>query len=316
MKKIIALAVICAALAAGISVLPSAVEASVPAAATITPNVVLYNEYVRGSGSLSYIGQSEVTSPLPLVISDFTVEEGDTVSVGDVIARVDRTASEAFIGSLGKVSQLAAATASLSTAMSLIPEEITADRAGRIIYTAGNGAAVESGSSIAAIAGTDSLVVTAAVSELDISRIKLGQTARFTCSAYPDEEFTGTVAKIAAAARSQYSGAVLETVVDVIITPDSHSKADARLKSGLTADVRFEISDPRQICVLPYEAIGQDEEGEYIFVYENGSAVRRKIFTGAEFSDGTEIVKGASAGDKVILNPENISLSRFVRIEE
>lgn len=313
MKRFIALAVVCAVLTAGISVLPSAVEASVPAAETVTPKEVLYNEYVLGSGSLCYIGQSDVISALPLVIKDFTVDEGDEVSVGDVIARVDRSASEAFIGSLGKVSQLAAATASLSTAMSLIPDEITADRSGRVIYTAGNGAAVESGSSIASIAGTDTLVVNAAVSELDISRIELGQTVRFTCSAYPDDEFTGTVARISAAARSQYSGAVLETVVDVLIAPDD---PDPRLKSGLTADVRFDISDPRKICVLPYEAIGQDDEGEYIYVFENGTAARRKIFTGAEFSDGTEIVKGAAAGDRVILNPEKISLSRFVRIEE
>ena len=105
----------------------------------------------------------------------------------------------------------------------------------------------------------------------------------------------------------------METVVDVLITPDD---PDPRLKSGLTADVRFEISDPRKICVLPYEAIGQDDEGEYIYVYENNTAVRRKIFTGAEFSDGTEIVKGAATGEKVLLDPENISLSRFVRIEE
>mgnify|MGYP004467824401 CR=1 FL=1 len=313
MKKYIALAAVCAALIAGVSALPAAVEASVPALQTITPKEVIYNETVRGSGSLSCIGQSSVTSALPLVISHYTVEEGDKVEVGDVIAEVDRSASEAFIGSLGKVSHLAAATASLSTAMSLIPDEITADRAGRVIYTAGDGASVEAGSSIAAIAGTDSLVVTAAVSELDISRIYLGQEVQFTCSAYPDDIFTGTVAKIAGAARSQYSGAVLETVVDVIITPDSK---DERLKSGLSADVQFRISDPRRICVLPYEAIGQDDEGEYIYVYEDGSAVKRKIFTGAEFSDGTEIIKGAAPTDRIFLQPETISTNRYVRVEE
>ena len=57
-------------------------------------------------------------------------------------------------------------------------------------------------------------------------------------------------------------------------------------------------------------------DGFYYSLYENNTAVRRRIFTGAEFSDGTEIVKGASAGERIILDPENISLSRFVRIEE
>lgn len=313
MKKYIALAIACAALAAGVSYLPAAVEASVPAAVSISPTEVYYSESVNTSGTLCYIGQGDVTSALPLVLSEFEVEEGDHVEVGDVIARVDRKASETFISSLGKVSQLAAATASLSTAMSLIPEEITADRSGTVISTAGAGAAVESGTSIATIAGTDSLVLTSAVSELNIARIHPGQPVEFTLSAYPDDVFTGTVSKIAGSARSQYSGAVLETVVDVLISPDS---TDPRHRSGLTADVRFQLSDPRKICVLPYNAIGQDEEGEYVYLLEDGAAVKHKIFTGAEFSDGTEVIKGATINDKVFLDPEDISLSKYVRIEQ
>lgn len=313
MKKYIALAIACAALAAGVSYLPAAVEASVPAAVSISPTEVYYSESVNTSGTLCYIGQGDVTSALPLVLSEFEVEEGDHVEVGDVIARVDRKASETFISSLGKVSQLAAATASLSTAMSLIPEEITADRSGTVISTAGAGAAVESGTSIATIAGTDSLVLTSAVSELNIARIQPGQPVEFTLSAYPDDVFTGTVSKIAGSARSQYSGAVLETVVDVLISPDT---TDPRLRSGLTADVRFQLSDPRKICVLPYNAIGHDEEGEYVYLLEDGAAVKHKIFTGAEFSDGTEVIKGATINDKVFLDPEDISLSKYVRIEQ
>ena len=313
MKKYIALAIACAALAAGVSYLPAAVEASVPAAVSISPTEVYYSESVNTSGTLCYIGQGDVTSALPLVLSEFEVEEGDHVEVGDVIARVDRKASETFISSLGKDSQLAAATASLSTAMSLIPEEITADRSGTVISTAGAGAAVESGTSIATIAGTDSLVLTSAVSELNIARIQPGQPVEFTLSAYPDDVFTGTVSKIAGSARSQYSGAVLETVVDVLISPDT---TDPRLRSGLTADVRFQLSDPRKICVLPYNAIGQDEEGEYVYLLEDGAAVKHKIFTGAEFSDGTEVIKGATINDKVFLDPEDISLSKYVRIEQ
>ena len=313
MKKYIALAIACAALAAGVSYLPAAVEASVPAAVSISPTEVYYSESVNTSGTLCYIGQGDVTSALPLVLSEFEVEEGDHVEVGDVIARVDRKASETFISSLGKVSQLAAATASLSTAMSLIPEEITADRSGTVISTAGAGAAVESGTSIATIAGTDSLVLTSAVSELNIARIQPGQPVEFTLSAYPDDVFTGTVSKIAGSARSQYSGAVLETVVDVLISPDT---TDPRLRSGLTADVRFQLSDPRKICVLPYNAIGQDEEGEYVYLLEDGAAVKHKIFTGAEFTDGTEVIKGATINDKVFLDPEDISLSKYVRIEQ
>lgn len=95
--------------------------------------------------------------------------------------------------------------------------------------------------------------------------------------------------------------------------PGHHRPAPAL---RLTADVRFQLSDPRKICVLPYNAIGQDEEGEYVYLLEDGAAVKHKIFTGAEFSDGTEVIKGATINDKVFLDPEDISLSKYVRIEQ
>lgn len=313
MKKVIALLCVCAAISAVIGAVPGAVESSVPSAHTTYAHTAYYREAVSGSGSLSYIDQSDITSTLPLVIKKFCVSPGDTVEFGDTVAIVDRDASASLIESLGQVTQLAVAAANLSTAVSLIPEEISADRSGRVISTAGNGAAVESGYSIATIAGTDTMVVTAAVSELDIAEIKLGQKAEFTCAAYPDEVFSGTVAAIADAARSKYSGAVLETVVDVIVAPDD---PDERLKSGLSAEVNFFLSDMRSICVLAYEAIGQDDSGEYVYIYEDGQALRRDILTGAEFSDGTEIVRGITTEDRVFLNPEKISKNSYITLAE
>lgn len=313
MKKILAVLSVCTVLAALAGAVPEAVESAVPAAATVKASTRSYNETVSGSGSLTYIGQRDITSALPLVIKRFCVAEGDSVSVGDTVALVDKEGTASLIESLGQVSQLAVAAANLSTAVSLIPEKVSADCSGRVISTAADGAAVESGYSIATVAGTDSLVVSAAVSENDIARVAEGQQVLFRCAAYPDDIFTGTVSRIASAARNQYNGAVLETVVDILVTPD---EPDERLRSGLSADIEVQLSDPRKICVLPYSAIGQDEAGEYVYVYENGEAVRRNIFTGAEFSDGTEVIKGVTAQDVVFSSPEEIAGRSFIRIEE
>lgn len=313
MKKAVAVLCVCAVLAIAAGIAPKAVESSVPAAKTLRASSRSYNETVSGSGSLTYEGQHEIVSALPLVIEKFYVGEGDSVEVGDRIAAVDKTATASLIESLGQVSQLAVAAANLSTAVSLIPQEITADYSGRIISTAGNGASVESGYAIATVSQGNSLYVTAAISELDIASVSIGQKALFTCAAYPDTVFTGTVSKIASAARNQYNGAVLETVVDIMITPDSE---DERLKSGLSVDVDIQLEEPRQICVLPYEAIGQDDAGEFVYVYENGTAVRRNIFTGAEFSDGTEIIKGVALEDIIFEEPEKVAESSYIKVEE
>lgn len=313
MKKVIAVLGIGAVLAVIAGAVPRAVESATPVSETLRASVRSYNEYVVGTGELAYLGQHEITSALPLVIEKLLVREGDIVEVGDTIATIDRESSASLIESLGQVTALAISAANLSTAVALLPEKITSDCSGRVISTTNNGQAVQSGYSIVTVAQTEELAVTAAVSELDIAKVSLGQNVRFYLAAYPDDVFFGTVSAIAQSARSQYNGAVLETVVDVTVTPDV---PDERLRSGLSAEVEIQLSAPRQICVLPYSAIAQDDAGEYVYVYENGRAVRRDIFTGAEFADGTEIKKGISTSDVVFENPQEIAERNYIRIAE
>lgn len=313
MKKAIIILGIAAILMMIAGAIPRAVESSTPVIETLRAETRSYTETVSGNGELSYSGQRDITSALPLVIEKFNVAEGDIVSVGDTIATVDRESSAALIESLGQVKALAVAAANLSTAVSLLPERIISDCAGRVISTGGIGRAIQSGYSIATVAQTEDLTVTAAISELDIAKVFEGQKVNFKLAAYPDDMFTGTVFKISEAARNQYNGAVLETVVDVTITPDS---VDERLKSGLSADVEILLSEPQRICIVPYSAIAQDKMGEYVYVYENGKAVRHDIFTGVEFADGTEVRKGVTETDIIFKNPGEINEKTRIRIAE
>lgn len=313
MKKVIAVLGIGAVLAVIAGAVPRAVESATPVSETLRASVRNYNESVVGTGELAYLGQHEITSSLPLVIEKLLVREGDIVKAGDTVATIDRESSAALIESLGQVTALAISASNLSTAVALLPEKITSDCSGRVISTANSGQAVQSGYSIATVAQTEELAVIAAVSELDIAKVSVGQKVRFYLAAYPDDVFFGKVSAIAQSARSQYNGAVLETVVDVTVSPDDPSE---RLKSGLSAEVEIQLSEPRQICVLPYSAIAQDDAGEYVYVYENGRAVRRDIFTGAEFADGTEIKKGISTSDIVFEDPQEIAERNYIRIAE
>lgn len=302
----------CVAAAIIISGIPRAVESAAPVFSTISPVLRAHTDTVSGDGELTFTEEHDITSALPLVIKRFHVEEGNTVNVGDVIADVDKKSSAALIESLGSIPALAISASDLATAAALLPETVTADCAGRVISTSGNGCAVNSGSSIASVAADDALVVTAAISELDIAKVQIGREAKFTLAAYPDEVFEGTVSKIANAAHCRYNGSVSETVVDVEILP---KQPDPRLKSGLSADVEIILSETRQIPVLPFSAIGQDDEGEFVYVCEDGKALRRDIRTGEEFTDGAEIVEGLSPNDVVFTDPEEISRRGRIRVD-
>lgn len=312
MKKAAAVLIGFAALSVGICTIPDAAVNAMPVLSVISPKTVSYSKTLQSSGTLAYLGQSDVTSVLPLVIKEYRVAEGDIIEAGDVVALVDRQGSLSLLESLGQYGSIAVSTSDLSAAAGLIPSEITSDRSGRVLSTAGSGAAVQAGNSICTVAGTDTLVITAPVSELYISEIEVGQNVTFTLSAYPDETFIGTVSAIAGSARSQYSGSVLETVVEVTIAPNEF---DERMKAGLTADVSFTLTPPQNICVLSYDAIGQDDGGEYVYVYSDGKAVKRRISTGAEFTDGAQVIIGVTEHEQVISSPEKISENSYIRME-
>lgn len=312
MNKAVTVLGICVITSILVSGIPQAIESAVPVSETLRADPRTYGESVSGSGNLEFPDKHDITSSLPLVIDKFLVSPGDTVNVGDTVATVDRRSSAALIESLGQVKSLAIPASSLSTAIALLPETVTADCSGKVISTAASGKAIQSGMGIVTVASGDgALIVTAAISELDIAKIELGQRVIFSPAAYPNENFSGTVTGIANAARNQYNGAVLETVVDITVTPDEN---DPRLKHGLSADVEVMLSEPREVLTLPYSAIGQDDGGEYVMVYENSRAVRRDIVTGAEFADGTEIKTGITADDIIFQNPEELSDRNYTRV--
>lgn len=302
---ILGICVICSILISGI---PAAVESAAPVCRTVSPQLCAVSDKITAAGTLAYSEQNDITAPVPLVIDKFLVKTGDSVSVGDVIATVDRNSTLRLLESAGEV--ISASKSALAS--TFIPETVTADCSGKIIAEAGAGTAVPSGSAIATAARSEDITLTVGVSELDVARVKVGMPVRITVAAYPEEEISGRVSKIAPSAHCRYNGSVIETVVDVEMIPDT---SDERLKSGLSACADIFLSEAREVLVLPYSAIGQDDSGEFVYVYENGKAVRREILTGAEFSDGAEITDGINSADIVFSDPEILVSRYYVRTE-
>ena len=67
--------------------------------------------------------------------------------------------------------------------------------------------------------------------------------------------------------------------------------------------------------MLPYSVIRQDEKGEYVYILQNGSSVRRDIVTGIELADKTDVVSGIFEGDMIICDPEAVSDGGKVRLK-
>lgn len=159
----------------------------------------------------------------------------------------------------------------------------------------------------------DGWIAVVAVNEGDILSVETGQSVKLSGAALPDGEFFGKVTTVSDTAyTSALSAASIPmTVVDVTVNIEEGDKA--LLRSGYSVTAQLRTGEERTVNMLPYSVIGQDEAGEYVYVLENGIAVRHDILTGIELSDRTEIVQGVTAEDVVLTNPETLFEGARVR---
>ena len=152
-----------------------------------------------------------------------------------------------------------------------------------------------------------------AVNEGDILSVETGQSARLSGAALPDGEFSGKVASVSDTAYTSTLSAVSVPVTVVDVTVNIDEGDESLLRSGYSVTAQLTTGEERTVNMLPYTVIAQDEQGEYVYVLENGVAVRRSIVTGIELSDRTEIVKGVTAEDVVLTDPEKLFEGARVR---
>ncbi|MCL2019688.1 MAG: hypothetical protein FWG70_08020 [Oscillospiraceae bacterium] len=152
--------------------------------------------------------------------------------------------------------------------------------------------------------------LTAAVREKDINAVKIGQPAELYGAAIGDGEYKAVVLEIADFARQTEVYGVTETVVDVVLEVVNHKEF---IRSGYTAEVIIEVGEPRDLLLIPYEVINQDERGEYTLVLAGNTALRRELITGLELAEGAELLAGVREGDELIINPEQFAENMLVK---
>lgn len=162
-------------------------------------------------------------------------------------------------------------------------------------------------------ARTGEMTIISYVNEKDISTVKMGQYAEITGAAFPDCIYEGEVSFISDYATTVQKGSYSQTVVEVKIDINN---PDDNLKAGYTANAKIMLSEPITMTVVPYEAVNQDDKGEYVYVLEENKAVRRYVTTGYELSDGIEVTSGLSSGDYVITVDDNDSDGKVVLVKD
>jgi HlyD family secretion protein len=223
--------------------------------------------------------------------------------------------------------------------------KLSVERGERIV-----GAQMMAGTEILRLANLNEMEVSVDVSESDIIRVNLGDTAKIEIDAYTNRVFTGVVSAIANSANNSATAISTDQVtnfqVKVRINRDSYSDlipADkptySPFRPGMSATVEIQTKRVYDVTAVPIQAvttrdtvkkssskeINKPEQAESksiassetvqecVFVYtDDGTVKLRPVKTGIQDNEFIQILEGLKPEEVVVIAPYN-AVSRTLK---
>ncbi|HWI55176.1 MAG TPA: HlyD family efflux transporter periplasmic adaptor subunit [Desulfobacteria bacterium] len=300
--------------------------------------------------TLEWIGSTQVKATLAGEVSGIYVQEGQAVKAGqrlfalrsDTAQTQQKTQQVAYEQAQLNVINLKTQLDDLTvrapidgtvSGMDVKEGDEIGDSKSSQTQASSNAANNASGGTLGKIINTGQMEVSFSVDEVDIAKVKIGQTANVTVDALPDQSFKGKVTEIAE------EGVVTNNVgsFEVTIMIDN---PNTLLKSGMTANVTIVVAKKDDVVLIPIEAL--QEMGRRKFVLTpvpegaagtagsgrpQGSARsdgaagsagseqrrgRKPVSVGLTNESFAEITEGLQEGDKVLLPGQQANSARTV----
>ncbi|MBI4385661.1 efflux RND transporter periplasmic adaptor subunit [Candidatus Parcubacteria bacterium] len=162
--------------------------------------------------------------------------------------------------------------------------------------TAEVGEVVAANAPVISVISTNRFEIEANVSEVDIAKLQVGQTARVTLDAY------GSDVPFGARIRVIYPG---ETVIDGVPTYRVTLHFDesvSRVRAGMTAAIDVTTATREGVIVLPQRAIGTQDGKRVVRIWGENVIRIVRVQTGLRGLDGNvEVLRGVREGDRVLI---------------
>lgn len=168
------------------------------------------------------------------------------------------------------------------------------------------GDAVSEGVAVVRLVDLEQPVVRLRVHEIDAPRLELGQRARVHVDAYPEKELWGRLHVLLPVASQSLDNDELEIQgfrCEIIL-----DEPDPDLRPGMTANVEIMTEKIEQALQIPSQALVQERDAVWCFVWEKGRPVARQIKVGASNARMTQVLEGVSAGEQIVLNPRGLEI--------
>jgi HlyD family secretion protein len=150
--------------------------------------------------------------------------------------------------------------------------------------------------------------ILAQISEADVGRVKPGQRATFSISAFPLRQFAGTVAAIQPVGQSNFNVVTYGALISVDPT-------DVQLLPMMTAIMTIVVEQVDDVVLVPNAAITFAQAGRpgnsdvVVLVERNGQTNLVPIQAGETDGQSTVALSGIDAGEQVVIGASGSSRS-------
>jgi RND family efflux transporter MFP subunit len=303
---------------------------TVEVAAAITGPAV---EAVYATGTVEPVRWAAVGPALKARLLDVLVDDGDHVSEGQILARLDATVAEVQVAEAEARARFARAEADrpqllaarANAARSEVDRAVSEAHAmeaaaeaarrrlddyvlkspidGAVLRRDGEpGEMADTADTVFWIGDPKPLRITADVDEEDVPRVAPGQKVLLRADAYPERVIAGTLRSI-----TPKGDPVQKTYRVRIALPD-----DAPLLIGMTVEANIVVRENPAAVLVPTTAL---RDGS-VFVLDGGAAVRREIEVGVQGPKLAEVRDKLTAGETVIVDPPaDLRSGQRVRVE-
>ncbi len=148
------------------------------------------------------------------------------------------------------------------------------------------------------------------VNEVDIEKIKVGQTAEVRLDAQNGKVLIGEVSQIANIGEQtdRREGTVFRIVIDIV-------SADSTLRPALTTSTTILVDEHEAALSLPLESVHTADSISFVFIRDNGHTYRKEVLIGLTNENEAEILSTLDPEIQVYLttpqDPEDIPLHQL-----
>ncbi len=154
------------------------------------------------------------------------------------------------------------------------------------------GTAVTTGMPLFVVSDLSGLWALAEIDETALPQVKTGLPVAVSVSAYPDERFAGTIT---------FVGDTVNPKTRRVTVRCQVPNPQGRLKPEMYATVLLGEGEPREIVVVPSQAVQEIEGRTVVFIESQpGHYVRREITVGSDVDGWMEVRTGLRAGERVV----------------